>query len=104
MTLALGRSSTRVMPSVTSARYSPGPGMVISSRECSVRLDTSLNSHCQHQKTLYRCYSLTFSHKADEKADWKMIKTRTFRIKESVHDLLPQFRRNRLRCRDYLPG
>jgi len=48
--------------------------------------------------------TLTFSHKADEKADWKMIKTRAFRIKESVHDLLPQFRRNRLRCRDYLPG
>jgi transposase InsO family protein len=48
--------------------------------------------------------SLTISHKASDDADWRMIKTRIFRIKESVHDLLPQFRRNRARCRDYLPG
>src|SRR6266850_7242347 len=36
MTLAVGRFSTRVIPSVTSARYAPGPGMAMSSRECSV--------------------------------------------------------------------
>lgn len=48
--------------------------------------------------------SLTFSHKASDEANWRLIKTRIFRIKGSVHDLLPQFKRNRARCRDYLPG
>jgi hypothetical protein len=48
--------------------------------------------------------ALTISHKASDDADWRMIKTRIFRIKESVHDLLPQFKRNRARCRDCLPG
>lgn len=48
--------------------------------------------------------TLTISHKASDEADWRLIKTRIFRIKESVHDLLPQFKRNRARCRDYLPG
>jgi hypothetical protein len=48
--------------------------------------------------------SLTISHKASDEADWRVIKSRVFRIKESVHDLLPKFKRNRARCRDYLPG
>jgi putative transposase len=48
--------------------------------------------------------TLTLSHKASDEAKWKLIKTRVFRIKESVHDLLPQFKRNCARCRDYLPG
>jgi hypothetical protein len=48
--------------------------------------------------------TLTFSHKASDEAEWKLIKTRVFRIKESVHDLMPQFRRNSTRCRDRLPG
>jgi hypothetical protein len=47
---------------------------------------------------------LTISHKAGDDADWRVIKTRIFRIRESVHDLLPQFRRKRARCRDCLPG
>jgi hypothetical protein len=48
--------------------------------------------------------TLTLSHKASEAADWKLLKTRTFRLTESVHELLPQFKRNRARCHDYLPG
>lgn len=48
--------------------------------------------------------TLSLSHKASEEAEWQMIKTRIFRIKESVHDLQPQFRRNRARCLGYLPG
>jgi hypothetical protein len=47
---------------------------------------------------------LTISHKASDQADWRVIKNRSFRIKESVHALLPQFKRNRARCRDYSPG
>jgi len=37
-------------------------------------------------------------------ADWRLIKTRQFRLKESVHDVLPAFRRNRARCREHWPG
>jgi hypothetical protein len=44
---------------------------------------------------------LTFWHQAGEQADWRLIKTRQFRLKETVHDLLPQFRRKCARCRDY---
>lgn len=48
--------------------------------------------------------ALTFWHKADADSNWRLIKTRQFRLKESVCDLLPAFRRNRARCRDYWPG
>jgi hypothetical protein len=48
--------------------------------------------------------TLILSHKASDQADWRVIKNRRFRVKEPVHDLLPQFRRNRARCRDCLPG
>lgn len=48
--------------------------------------------------------TLTLSHKASADGDWKLLKTRVFRLTESVHELLPQFKRNRARCRDYLPG
>ena len=48
--------------------------------------------------------TLTVWHKADANRDWQLLKTRQFRLKESAHDLLPAFRRNTLRCRDYLPG
>ena len=40
-------------------------------------------------------------HKADEQAEWRLLKTRRFQLKEKVHALLPEFRRNRARCRDY---
>jgi hypothetical protein len=48
--------------------------------------------------------TLSINYQAAEEADWKTIKTRVFRIKESVHDVQPQFKRNRARCYDYLPG
>jgi transposase InsO family protein len=48
--------------------------------------------------------TLTLSYKASETADWQLLKTRVFRLTESVHDLLPQFKRNRARCCAYLPG
>lgn len=48
--------------------------------------------------------SLAFWHQADAESDWHLIKTRRFRLEETVHALLPEFRRNRARCRDCLPG
>jgi hypothetical protein len=48
--------------------------------------------------------TLTVWHPADAEADWRLIKTRQFRLQETVHAVLPQFRRNRTRCRDYWPG
>jgi hypothetical protein len=48
--------------------------------------------------------TLTVWHQADAEADWRLIKTRQFRLKETVHAVLPQFKRNRTRCRDYWPG
>ena len=48
--------------------------------------------------------TLTLWHQADAEADWQLIKTRQFRLKESVHDVLPAFRRKRARCRDCWPG
>jgi hypothetical protein len=46
---------------------------------------------------------VTFWHQAEAQADWHLIKTRQFRLKESVHDLLPAFRRKCTRCRDCWP-
>jgi hypothetical protein len=48
--------------------------------------------------------TLTIWHQADADADWHLLRTRQFRLKESVSDVLPAFRRNRTRCRDYFPG
>ena len=48
--------------------------------------------------------TLTLSHKASATADWKLLRTRAFRLRESVHELLPQFKRNRARSYDSLPG
>jgi hypothetical protein len=48
--------------------------------------------------------TLTIWHQADVDADWRLIKTRQFRLKETAHAVLPQFRRNSTRCRDYWPG
>ena len=47
---------------------------------------------------------LTLWHQADAEADWQLIKTRQFQLKETAHAVLPQFRRNSARCRDYWPG
>ncbi len=46
---------------------------------------------------------LTFWHKADAESDWRLLKTRSFRLEEPVQPLLPAFRRNRTRCLDCLP-
>ncbi|MBI3328789.1 MAG: hypothetical protein HYZ81_19055 [Nitrospinae bacterium] len=48
--------------------------------------------------------TLTIWHKPDDQADWRLLKSRICRLKESVHDLVPQFRRNSARGRDYLPA
>src|SRR5574337_144118 len=48
--------------------------------------------------------TLTVWHQEDADADWRSIKTRQFRLKEPVHDLLPAFQRNRERCRELWPG
>lgn len=48
--------------------------------------------------------TLTFWHKADAESDWRHIKTRQLRLKETVCPVLPTFRRNRTQCREYLPG
>jgi len=48
--------------------------------------------------------TLTLWHQADAEADWRLLKTRQFRLKETVHAVLSQFRRNHTRCRDYWPG
>jgi hypothetical protein len=47
--------------------------------------------------------TLTFWHQKQDDADWRLIKTRRFTLPEKVHALLPEFRRNRARCRDYWP-
>jgi hypothetical protein len=48
--------------------------------------------------------TLTIWHQADVDADWRLIKTRQFRLTESVHEVLPAFRRKCPRCRDCWPG
>ena len=48
--------------------------------------------------------TLTIWHQVNSDADWRLLKTRQFRLKESVCDVLPPFRRNRARCREYFPG
>lgn len=48
--------------------------------------------------------TIAFWHQADANANWGLIKTRRFQVKETVHALLPEFRQNRARCRECLPG
>jgi hypothetical protein len=48
--------------------------------------------------------TLTIWHQAEPDTDWRLLKTHQFRLKESVCDVLPPFRRNRARCREYFPG
>ncbi len=51
-----------------------------------------------------RQQSLTFWHKADDTSDWRLLKTRSFTLKETVHDVLPEFRQHQKRCREQLPA
>ncbi len=46
---------------------------------------------------------LTIWHQPDADRTWRLLKTRPFRIAETLHDLSPAFRRNRERCRDCWP-
>jgi transposase-like protein len=48
--------------------------------------------------------TLTVWHQATAGADWCLLKTRRFWLKETIHDLLPAFRRNGVRCREHWPG
>ncbi len=48
--------------------------------------------------------SLSFWHKSDAASDWRLLKTRQFRLRQTVQPLRPEFRRNRTRCREYWPG
>src|SRR5258708_13518863 len=47
---------------------------------------------------------LTIWRQPDADSPWHLLKTRQFRLKEPIHDLLPAFRRKCARCRDYYPG
>jgi putative transposase len=47
--------------------------------------------------------TLTFWHKPHPQAAWQRIHTRPYRLTEPVHPLLPEFRRNRLRCHEQWP-
>jgi len=46
---------------------------------------------------------LTVWYQPDADSEWRLLKTRQFRISETAHDLLPAFRRNRTRCRECWP-
>lgn len=48
--------------------------------------------------------ALTIWHQAGTESDWQLIKSRQFRLNETVQPMRPEFRRNRARCRDYWPG
>src|SRR2546426_3637152 len=48
--------------------------------------------------------TLTLWHQATAAADWRLLTTRHFWLKETIHDLLPAFRRNGARCREHWPG
>jgi transposase-like protein len=48
--------------------------------------------------------TLTVWHQADAQTDWHLLKTRQYRLKETVHAVRPRFRRNSARCRDDWPG
>ncbi len=46
---------------------------------------------------------LTIWRQPDADSPWQRLKTRQFRLKEPIHDLLPAFRQKCERCRDYYP-
>ena len=48
--------------------------------------------------------TLTVWHQPEAQAEWHLLKTRRFWLKETVHDLLPAFRHNSARCREQWPG
>ena len=48
--------------------------------------------------------TISFWQQANAEAEWQLIKRRRFAVEETVHALLPEFRRKCTRCRDCLPG
>jgi hypothetical protein len=51
-----------------------------------------------------RQQTIAFWHRPDPTSAWHLLKIRRFQLQETVHALLPEFRRARARCRDCLPG
>jgi len=49
-------------------------------------------------------HGLTIWSKAEEQSIWRLLKTCQYRLKEEVQPVIPAFRRNHARCREYLPG
>ncbi len=47
---------------------------------------------------------ISFWHQTDATRDWRLLKTRQFRLSETVQPLRPEFRRKCTRCREYWPG
>jgi hypothetical protein len=47
---------------------------------------------------------VSFWHKPDANTDWRCLKTRLFRIQETVHSVVPSLRRKSERCLDFLPS
>jgi putative transposase len=47
---------------------------------------------------------LTIWHKPNPESAWRLLKTRSYHLKEPVETLLPAFRRKCARCPDYVPG
>ena len=47
---------------------------------------------------------VSFWHKPDAPSAWRCLKRRRFRLPERVREVIPEFRRNSERCREYLPG
>jgi putative transposase len=48
-------------------------------------------------------HRLTIWRQPDPDSPWRLLKTRMFRLKEPVHELLPAFRQKCTRCLDYYP-
>jgi hypothetical protein len=44
-----------------------------------------------------------FWHKPDATTNWRHLKTRQFRLQETVHEVVPELRRNSARCRESFP-
>jgi hypothetical protein len=47
---------------------------------------------------------VSFWHQPEATADWRCLKARQFRLQETVHEVVPEFRRNSARCREYFPS
>jgi hypothetical protein len=47
---------------------------------------------------------MSFWHQPAATAEWRCIKARQFRLQETVHEVVPELRRNSARCREYFPS